>query len=434
MPLFPEHWRRWLPISLWVVIVAGIYLRFRVALEFNPIHGLFSDPGRHWQYGLNPLLADPLSAMDPVMYQLWLTLVAKLTLGAPLAIGIYAALLGVFTTWVWYRVMREALAERTLALAGWAALLWLPSWVGMSSYFMTETLLLPMLGLALWFTFRSMRLRTMESFVWCIAFWTGASLTRSFAVPLAVVSLWFLCRVHEQRAKKLFITAVIAVCASIPPAYRTYQILRVWSPFGYTLMNQIYLESGRRDVVIQLNKNNGLVGWRYGFASPSMGTEPLRPLSHWTSSRSGAVHVTIDIEKGSHDWMSALRDSWGGFPLHVRMWWENTVYTTFGESWPDDNPKHYWEWLSLRLRWMWAPMLLFVIVGNIVYAAKRKEAPLLLVLSLTAILGCYFVPATPTEGRYRKQIEGLLIVNTLWLASTKAKQKPKHKNEPVIAS
>ena len=217
---------------------------------------------------------------------------------------------------------------------------------------------------------------------------------------------------------------MIVICGSLPSAYRTYQILRVWSPFGYTLMNQIYFESGARDIKIHLTKNAGTVGWMYGFASPSMGTRPLYPLSNWTSSRSGVFDFTINIDQGSRDWAESFRRSWGGIALHTRMWWENTIYTTFGESWPDNNPKHFWEQVAVEMRWMWAPLLFVVLAGNVAYIIKTKSMPLLLALSMTAILACYFLPATPTEGRYRKQIEGFLIVNALWLPSTRFKRLP----------
>ena len=419
----------WPSIVLWLLIVAGMFVHLQAALQFNPLNAIFSDPGRHWQFGLNPLLADPLSGMDAPLYQLWLSLIAKLTLGDMRAIGIYAGLLSVLTTWVWYRLMREVLPSRWLARLGWAVFLWLPSWIGIFSYFMPETLLLPTLGLALWFTFRSLRVKTMESFVWCVVFWMVASLARPFALPLAILSLWALLLVHEQPAKKALVAAVIAICACVPPAYRTYQILRVWSPFGYTMMNQIYFESGKREVKILLSKNHGSVGWVYGFASPSMGMRPLHPLSLWTSSREGTVHIAVNIDQGNRDWLVSLRENWGGLLLHMKMGWENTVYTTFGESWPDNNPRHFWEWLSVQLRWVWAPILVSVVAGNVAYLIHQKKAPLFLVLTMTAIVACYFVPATPTEGRYRKQIEGFMIVNALWLVSRNTQERTRRATE-----
>src|SRR5438105_14853367 len=174
---------RWPQMLLWAAIIAGIYVHLRAAFDFNPINALFSDPGRHWKFALSPLLADPLSGMDAPLYQLWLTVVAKLTLGNPLAIATYAGLLSVATSWIWYRAMRELFSSGTLALVGWAIFLWLPSWIGIFSYFMPETLILPTLGLALWFTFRCRRLKNMESFTWCVIFWTIASLARPFALP-----------------------------------------------------------------------------------------------------------------------------------------------------------------------------------------------------------------------------------------------------------
>src|SRR5206468_10293734 len=126
---------------------------------------------------------------------------------------------------------------------------------------------------------------------------------------------------------------------------------------------------------IHLRKDHGTVGWLYGFASPSMGTRPLRPLSDWTSSRSGVFDFTINIDEGNRGWIESMRRSWGGISLHAKMWWENTIYTTFGESWPDNNMKHFWERIAVHIRWMWAPLLLFVVAGNVFYVVKTESLP-----------------------------------------------------------
>src|ERR1035437_69804 len=119
-----------------------------------------------------------MALFDPLVYQTWLSIVQRVTMGIPGLVAVYAAALSVATPWFWYRFLSETLDSKTLALAGWAALGLLPTWIGIYSYFMSETLLLPLIGLSLWMTLRAKRRLTLQTFLAMVAIWLITGLTR----------------------------------------------------------------------------------------------------------------------------------------------------------------------------------------------------------------------------------------------------------------
>ena len=80
---------------------------------------------------------------------MYVALLAKFTLKIPALVAYCTALLSLAGPWLWYRFFRELQSSKTLALAGWACLSFLPSWIAIYGYFMQETLMLPLLGAAL---------------------------------------------------------------------------------------------------------------------------------------------------------------------------------------------------------------------------------------------------------------------------------------------
>src|SRR3954469_24828205 len=98
-----------LELILLALVVLGCALRITNVVHYNPIDALYSDPGRHWEHAKSNLDRDPLTAIDPMGYQIWLSTVARLTLGDRQAVVFYAALLSLLTPWFWYRFAREAL-------------------------------------------------------------------------------------------------------------------------------------------------------------------------------------------------------------------------------------------------------------------------------------------------------------------------------------
>ena len=140
---------RWLHAILLALLVASCAWRVWLIVRYNPMDHIWSDPGRHWQLGTQPLDTQPLAAVDPLGYHVYVGILAKLTAQSPILVAYWTALLSLVTPWVWYRFLRELIASRTWALAGWVILSALPSWAIIYSYFMQETLMLPLLGGAL---------------------------------------------------------------------------------------------------------------------------------------------------------------------------------------------------------------------------------------------------------------------------------------------
>ena len=131
---------------LYGLLLTGYTIRAWQVFSFNPLQHLWSDPLRHWSHASETLHSGPMAFFDPVGYQLWLSAVQKLTAGDPLLVALYTIALSWSAPWLWYRAFRALAISRSLCLLGWVILTWLPSWLAIYSYFMTETLFLPLLG------------------------------------------------------------------------------------------------------------------------------------------------------------------------------------------------------------------------------------------------------------------------------------------------
>src|SRR5690349_9793866 len=147
---------------------------------------LGTDPGRHWAHVREPLVLSPLAGIDPIGYQVWLSAVAKLTIGDPIAMSCYTALLSILTPWIWYRFAREVFPEKESAQWCWLLLCWLPSWISIFGYTMPETLLLPLLGGVLWALWRAARKRTISALLIAVALATATLLTKLTPLPLVL--------------------------------------------------------------------------------------------------------------------------------------------------------------------------------------------------------------------------------------------------------
>ncbi|HZU81761.1 MAG TPA: hypothetical protein VE987_02540 [Polyangiaceae bacterium] len=403
----------WLVLPIYAAIVAGTVMRFQEAYWHNPIHDLFSDPLRHWTYGQETLSPQPWAMVDPPLFQMWLSLVQKWSLGFPPLVAAYAGALSAVTPWLWYRFLRLIVRSRALALLGWAALAWLPSWTAIFRYFMTETLLLPLMGASLWQTMRADRQRDTRSFAWMVLLWSLAGMTRGIAVPLGgLAGLWVWLRRPKKVRNAAAAVAVVLVLA-VPIAVRNHQQIGLWSPLGTGWPNQIYAASGAHDIHLHLTHEGAV--WNYEFGSPSLYARQLQPLSDWEPRRQGVVTVSIDLTKGAADWRAAYeRSALKGWPL-LRLRWENLVLVMLGESWPDKAPDCAVSRAALGMRWIWAPFLVVVAAAAAWRRATTRAQPL-----VPLLIGAWFALQAMTllavnEGRYRKPLEGLLIVEALVL-------------------
>jgi hypothetical protein len=402
-----------LELVLLALIVAGCALRVANVFRYNPIDALYSDPGRHWEHAKANLDRDPLTAIDPMGYQLWLSAVARLTLGDHNAVAWYAALLSIITPWFWYRFAREALTSRTIALIAWLALTWMPSWVGIFSYFMNETLSLPLLGVALWMSWRAIRKLTLNSAVIASGAWSATCVTRVGVLPVAGLCMLWILHKHPQRLRSALASALLAFLMFFPIAWRAHDLIGVWSPFGHPIMNQIFWATHSSQIRFSIIKPNELHVFQWG--SPSTDEHPLVPLSDWSLGRSNqVVEVKINVQNGSRDWRNAWIDHRPSVPMLFRLWAENVVVLVFGNSWPEIWEQRAWDRWAMYLRWLWLPMVLFLSVASYRRVKKLRTWELLPAATLLLWAATALLPAAPMNGRFRKPLEGLTVVCVLW--------------------
>lgn len=394
---------------VYFLIFCGVIFRFYTAIEYSPIEHIWSDPERHWLIGTHPLTDDIMSVVDPIMYQFWLSLVSRITGEDNLLLGIYAGILSALTPYVWYRFFKEAFESKFIALIGWLILTWLPSWIGIYSYFMNETLFLPLLGIALQKTWKTFKKDDNKSWVLMCLSWLIASATRVIALPLGLVSIFYSLLTKKDKLKKTSIFLLLGIAFILPLGLRSQRLLGVWAPFGFPTLNQIYMLSGKKTFQMDV-KGKGY--WE--FSSPSLYENHFGNLLNWSSKRQGVCNISIDPANGMADWKSELHRNWPNLKVYMQLWLENQIFFFIGSSWTDNNPDHLSENLSTKMRWIWLPLFIFVMLGNSIYLWKEKKINLLPLITTLGFLICIFSPVGVMEGRYRKPLEGLLIANLLW--------------------
>jgi hypothetical protein len=281
---------------------------------------------------------------------------------------------------------------------------------------MSETLFLPLFGAALWLSLKSCRVRSVSLHFSSALVWALAAATRVFALPFAIVMLlWNLWR-SPRRVGRILLATLAFAAVAIPLSIREHHMLRVWNPFGFPRMNQIYMDSGKQTLHFNISRDHHAIGWTYEFGSPALYQEPLEPLSHWKSSRAGSTDFAIDEDRGMADWDAALSKYRAPWRERLHLWMENSIIFNFAPSWPDNNPDRFWDRAAIVLRWAWVPLALLTFAGNI--TAFRRMAGTERLFALLTTAAWILTPLLPAvmEGRYRKPVEGLLVVNLLLLA------------------
>jgi 4-amino-4-deoxy-L-arabinose transferase-like glycosyltransferase len=413
--------RRALTVILYLLIAGGCVLRVWEVFAHNPLNYLFSDAARHWGHAKGTLQSAPMVLFDPPLYQVWLSVVQKWTLAIPGLVAFAAAALSLLTPWLWYRALRELLVSRTLALAGWVLYAWLPSWVTIYGFFMSETLFLPLLGASLWLTLRAARKRTIGSFLGMTTLWLLASLARGIALPLGGIAGLVVWWRHPRKVSALVGALLIAAFTLGPLAWRNHQYTGLWSPFGNVWYSRIYAESGKK--VIELHLSRDGAKWFYTFGSPSFFVKQFEPLTSWSPEREGTVVVTVDLRNGARDWrIASERTAESGFGK-LRLRAENLLLVMAGQSWPDTDPATRLGRASSAIRWLWFPALLVVLAWTAWRWREALSRPLLplLVLAWLAVQGLSLF--APNEGRYRKPIEGLLVAQLLLIVDSSRRRR-----------
>ncbi len=419
---------------LYLTILFGIILRISYIADYNPLDHIWSDPQRHWEQGSEPLRNDPMTLTDPILYQLYIGIIAKLTFKDPVLVAFYAILLSVLTPWIWYRYLRELFDNRLLATAGWAVFSILPSWIVVFAYFMQETLLLPLLGLALWASWRCKRKQTVSTFVLMVFLWILTGLTRGIAIPLAAVICTWMWFAQNQKFSKASLSLLLMVFIMGPLTYRTYQQMHIFAPHGDSRLVGLYARSGKKEIHIHYKR--GESGWSYAYGSPSTGARPFAPLSNWQSSRRGIVRANIDVTKGTEDWKNVFEKYPLTFSKYLWLAKENMIFLFFGPSWPDNNTARTLDTMNVHLRWVWAPLLVVLVISICFLRKKMHKQWLLPSVLLAWLLVQGLVPLAVNEGRYRKPGEGLMIAQAFALAAITRRRRQEEKsgtNYAVVA-
>ncbi|MCP5077402.1 MAG: hypothetical protein GY951_05020, partial [Psychromonas sp.] len=401
------------------IIVFGILYRIDYIFEFNPIYQIWSDPARHWEQGVDTLRFDPMSQTDPVGFQLYIAALAKLTLKIPGLVAFYTSLLAISTPWIWYRFLRELQPSKNAALVGWALFSIIPSWISIYGYFMQETLFIPLLGAALFITWRCKRKQTNSSFVLMIAIWIVVGLTRGIAIPMAMIATSWLWFAQEAKVKKALYSLLLLAIVLGPLAYRSYQVMHIFAPHGIGQMNMIYAKSGARSIEIQYEREGAR--WGYIFQSPAAEAKPFAPLSDWQSQREGRVYAYVDIDKGSVDWDRELAKHTLSFEKYLWLTHDNLILLFFSESWPDSNRERFIGELNYQTRWIWSLLGLLAVVLSIKSRGQQKAYLLLPAIILTWFVVQGLLPISVNEGRYRMPFNGLIIAQFILLYGTRKK-------------
>lgn len=416
-------------LALYALIALGCAWRLYEVFAHNPLNHRFSDPQRHWEHASIPLVPAPMALFDPPGYQTWLSIVERFTMEIPILVSLYIGALSVITPWCWYRFLRESLASRTIALAGWAFLALLPSWIGIYSYFMTETLFLPTLGAGLWLSMRAKRKKDFPSFMAMVAMWLFCGLTRPVGIPAAAAFATIVWFGHPQKLRTAAWSIALLVATLGPISYRNYHYYGTWAPHGNGWINKIYAASGAR--VIELHFTKTGARWEYGFGSPSIDSRPFAPFSDWTSKRKGTVHANVDFTRAEADWQKAYDASALQGAERWNLHWENIIYLFFGNSWPDNNTDYLMGRLSNLSRWLWAPLAAVLFVLTLLWWRTALRRPL---VPMTIAIWLFFqgwMLVVPNEGRYRKPLEGLLVVYALVLLDAKLSARANAKESPT---
>jgi Dolichyl-phosphate-mannose-protein mannosyltransferase len=373
----------------------------------SPLNHLYSDPQRHWDNAAAFLHPDIMGSSDPYLYQVWLYVVRTLAGAQPATVLLACGLLCALMPLGWYRALRELL-PRDRALFGAIVIALIPESIEMYSFFMNETLLMALLGVSFWLTLRAYRKHTLGAFTLACAAWTCAALTRTFAIPMALLSIGGLWLLQEQRASRLLAATAVALVLLIPAGLHAQRNLHFFAPFGNLYLNATYHDSGKHDIAVDYGMHGS-----FQFGSPSFYNPTYYPFSKWLTDRTGTASIRVNTLHGRADWkreQARIRTE-RAFPSW-RQRWEEIQYLLFGMNWPNEGTETVLSAATAWSRWLWAPLILFVL-----WAACRRwfvgKAWLLPICSLGTLMVMLVQREGVIEARFREPLDAVLVASAV---------------------
>lgn len=414
-----------LELCLWTVVVLGGIIRVVYAIGNNPLDfTLTSDVLRHITNARDAIKQDIVYIMDSVGYQVWLGGALTIIGDSRFLMNVYTCALSLVTPWLYYLWMRESLGKRA-ALVGYAIMTWLPAWICYSTYFMQETLLLPLVALGLWLVWKSAKEPRLPFMVVAGVICGAAIATKATVIPLmlvAFIGMTVIVAKGATNSNKLLLCVVpllALIAVSLWSPLKVYRQLHCFLLVPHQTFGKPYFESGARKAVIT---------YRYNFfystpeggessdeqtaqlvsESPAIYDMPFHPFSNWIPSRQGQAEINVDLRNGTAQISPDFNPS---IAERLRYTLYNIIYFFWGDTWPVDDafPQGFMNSLAGWSRWIWFPMTVFLLIAG---AYCRGVGPVT-ALSLVFLCFCLFQQYTLMEGRYRLPWEGVAIAAML---------------------
>ncbi len=412
---------------LMLLIILGSCVRIFVCLQHNPMDYLWSDPLRHWQNGLAFPRGGYFGASDPILFQVYIFVLQKVSHGNRIVVGLASALLSVLMPWTYYRAARDFGLRKLPALWVWLLITVAPSLLAIYHYLMTETLLLLLEGAALWMTALYLRRGGSRVYLASVFFWTLACLTKPNVIPLAGVCLLWSWWKKLPSFGAIAAGFALVLILLLPQAIRSKVGLGFVAPFGNPWLTRIQHRSGattlglnyyshaRKDTPSSALRQNV---YYCGFTSPSSSTYPFLPFSRWRIRRASnnptTMVISINSAYGAQGWKDVYDSLHVGWREWLAQWRENIVLFFFAPSWPEIQVGQWDDQLSNITRWVWAPLVVFVLVCN-ARGFLRRQFDLIPVVVTLFTLFLALQNTVTFEGRYRKPLEPLLLMNLVWI-------------------
>jgi len=424
-----------------VLILAASCARIFICFVHNPMDYLWSDMLRHWNNGRAFPRGGYLGASDPIVYQAYVFVLQKISAGNRFLVAFASSLLSVLMPWTFYRAARNFGLQKSPALWVWVLIAWAPSLVVIYHFIMMETVLLLLEGMALWMTGRYLRKGGTAAFLDLVFFWTLACLTKPTVIPLAGICVLWVWWKKSTPLRPIALGAALALVLLLPQAVRTRIALGFVAPFGNPWFTRIQLRSGVRLIHLHFYApDSGLVHLNpqarqldFDFGSPSAFLRPLEPLSHWVMRRAigdSSASITINGANGEKDWKAAYYSFDRSWDAWLGQWRENIILFLFAPSWPEVGANQWDGYIEYQVRWIWAPLILFLLVVNVRQFVRGGFDLIPVATTLfTLILGLQ--NAVITEARYRKPVEPLLLMNLVWILSNRGSETQSAKVEPA---
>jgi hypothetical protein len=385
-------------------VLFGSLLVLRLLYPFldSPLAHLNSDPLRHWTDGRDFLHPTVMGSGDPYLYQLWLFVLQHIPGAGNGAILAGCGLLCAAMPYGWYRALRE-LAPRQHSLWGAALLGVWPPFLAIYGFFMTETLLLALTGVAFALTLRAARKRTGAAFAAACLLWLAVCFTRMALLPLALLCLGWLWTLQPRRLRALLLALCMTAAIAIPAGLHGRAALGYFAPLGNLYLNEIYRASERKNIQIDFGAQG-----RYEFGSPSYYNPTFYPFSSWTTGRQGTYAISIDTRQGRADWLRELKRARSLPPgWRWRDFVENLCYLFFGQAWPANRDGPLGT-LSVWARWLWLPAVIWTLLAS-ARGCYRARAWLIPLGALWSLMFLMLQREAIMEGRYRNPIEPIFM-------------------------